>query len=48
MKLFYSLNGHLINEIITMKLFYSLNGHLIETEIITYETILQFKWTFDK
>ena len=30
-----------------MKLFYSLNGHLIN-EIITYETILQFKWTFDK
>ena len=29
-----------------MKLFYSLNGHLIN-EIITYETILQFKWTFD-
>ena len=30
-----------------MKLFYSLNGHLIN-ETITYETIPQFKWTFDK
>ena len=30
-----------------MKLFYSLNGHLIN-ETITYETILQLKWTFDK
>ena len=29
-----------------MKLFYSLK-HLIN-ETITYETILQFKWTFDK
>ena len=30
-----------------MKLFYSLNEHLIN-ETIIYETILQFKWTFDK
>ena len=30
-----------------MKLSYSLNGHLIN-ETMTYETILQFKWTFDK
>ena len=30
-----------------MKLFSGLNGHLIN-EIITYETILLFKWTFDK